>query len=78
MHRTLALAAVVAAFAVPAFAGDIHVSLVGKTPAEIKKDIHRAATNVCLSEGYTLFTEHLTCVSEVENQALAAAYGTGR
>jgi hypothetical protein len=70
MYRTLALAAAVAALSVPAFASDITVTLAGKPKAQVVAEIHSAAIAVCRDDGYILFDEQLSCVAEVEGQAL--------
>lgn len=43
-------AALVAALATPAAAGDMKVSLVGKTPAQVEAEIYSAARTVCRAE----------------------------
>ena len=71
MYRTLALAAAIAALSAPAFAGDITISLAGKTKAQVMTEIHIAATTVCIKEGYTRLSDQLSCAAQVEQDALA-------
>ena len=71
MVRTLVLAASIAALSVPAFAGDITISLAGKTKAQVVTEIHNAAASVCESEGYRQLSDRIACMAEVEHQALA-------
>ena len=71
MMRTLVLAASIAALSVPAFAGDITISLAGKTKAQVVTEIHNAAASVCESEGYHRLPDQIACMAEVEHQAMA-------
>ena len=71
MVRTLVLAASVAALAVPAFAGDITISLAGKTKAQVIAEIHNAANSICAEEGHQPLSQHVACVAQVEQEALA-------
>ncbi|MDP3855833.1 hypothetical protein [Phenylobacterium sp.] len=52
-------AAAAIAFAAPAAAAEVRVSLVGKTAAQIDADLNRAARTVCMREtfGETLITD---------------------
>ncbi len=70
MYRTLALAAAIAALSVPAFAGDITISLAGKTKAQVMNEIHLAATSVCIKSGYTQLGMQLACTAQVEQDTL--------
>ena len=71
MYRTLVLAASIAALSVPAFAGDVTISLAGKTKAEVVAEIQHAAAAVCAQQGYVLMYERMSCVSQVEHDALS-------
>jgi hypothetical protein len=71
MYRTLALAAALAALAVPAFAQDITIHLNGKNKAQILAEIHAAAGAVCWHSGYKALDEQHMCAAEAEQQARA-------
>jgi hypothetical protein len=71
MYRTLAVAAAFAAVCAPAFAGDVSISLAGKTKAQVIAEIRNAASSVCAKEVYSNLDQHMTCVSEAEHDALA-------
>lgn len=73
MYRTFALAASIAALSIPAFAGDVTISLEGKSKAQIESEIHKAAEAVCLENGYTGFGDRVACIRDVEDAALASA-----
>jgi hypothetical protein len=70
MYRTFALAAAIAALSVPAFAGDISISLAGKTKAQVIAEIHNAAASVCSEQGYTHLDQFAGCVVQVERDAV--------
>ena len=72
MFRTLALAAAIVAISAPAFAGDVTISLAGKTKAQVMSEIHVAATSICIKEGYTQLSTQLSCTAQVEQDALAS------
>ena len=76
MYRTLALAASIAALSVPAIAGDITISLAGKTKAQVMNEIHLAATTVCIKEGYTQLSMQMACTAQVEQDALLSLEAT--
>src|SRR4051794_37823218 len=61
MFKTTALALLAAAaFTAPAFAADlasVRVTLTGKSPAEIERDIHNAAAAVCADAGPSCVNE---------------------
>jgi hypothetical protein len=71
MYRTVVLAVAIAALSIPAFAGDITISLAGKTKAQVLAEIHHAAATVCFEKGDTQMPGYSACTSEVEQQALA-------
>ncbi|HUO22488.1 MAG TPA: hypothetical protein VMU59_08230 [Caulobacteraceae bacterium] len=71
MYRTLALAASVAVLCTPAFAGDISISLAGKTKAQVIAEIRNAAASVCAQEGYTHLDQRMTCMTEAEHEAVS-------
>ncbi len=51
MFRVMTLAAVAATLiAAPAGAAEIHISTVGKSPAQLQDDIRHAATKLCRAE----------------------------
>jgi hypothetical protein len=68
MIRTLVFVGALAALATPAMARDIKVSLVGKTPDQIRVDIRKAAGRVCqeaLRFSAASFSAQPTCVAQV-------------
>jgi hypothetical protein len=70
MYRTLAVAAAFAALCAPAFAGDVSISLAGKTKAQVIAEIRNAASSVCARETYSNLDQRMTCVSEAEHEAM--------
>jgi hypothetical protein len=65
------LAASIAALSVPAFAGEITISLAGKTKAEVVAEIRHAARSVCSEQDFNDLGEQRYCVAEAESDALA-------
>jgi len=74
MIKTLTILSAFVAIAGPASAGDITVSLVGKTPAAIHADIERAAATAC-REAYASsalgFYQTSQCVADTVRETQA-------
>lgn len=79
MLRILALAAAGAALlAAPASAETIRVSLAGKTPAQVKAEVHKAAALLCHQETFGSLVEadaQRACVEHTVRHTLAQAPG---
>jgi hypothetical protein len=76
MIRTLSLAAAAATLiALPASAQSIRVSPVGKSDAQVKAEVFKAARAVCLHQvpfpSFPLVTEYRACVDDTTRNALA-------
>jgi hypothetical protein len=75
MIRTTVAALAFAFAAVPAFAADgVHISLAGKSPAEVHAEIVKAASQVCYAQTLhePLFAHLYTaCISQSVSQAVA-------
>jgi hypothetical protein len=78
MLRMTLLAATVALFATTASAQSIRISTVGKTPAELKAEVVKAAEQLCrLETGSSIFPleSQAACVTATVRAALAQAPG---
>ncbi|MFC3080125.1 hypothetical protein ACFODL_18645 [Phenylobacterium terrae] len=74
MMKIIAVAALAAAVAAPAFAGDIRVSVAGKSRAQVEAELNAAVRRVCLREieGQTLKLDAFgRCVDAGRDAALA-------
>jgi hypothetical protein len=80
MLRILSLAATAAALvAAPAMAAEsIHVSIAGKTPAQVKADVRQAAAELCHQQTFGSLVEadaQRACIEHTVRHTLAQATG---
>ncbi len=74
MNRIVILAAAAALIARPASAESIHISTVGKSPAQVRTEVFKAAYKLCAHEtvGATLLVEEMrACVDSTVRVTLA-------
>jgi hypothetical protein len=76
MNRILSLAAAAALIALPASADSIHISTIGKSPAQVRDEVFKAAFKLCSQEtvGATFRTDEMrACVAHTTRATFAQA-----
>lgn len=75
MNRIAFLGAAAAALiALPAAAQSIHISTAGKSPAQVRAEVHKAATRLCevQADGSTIWYDEMhACVDNTTRDTLA-------
>jgi hypothetical protein len=74
MNRIISLAAAAALIALPASAESIRISTVGKSPAQVRDEVFKAANKLCAQEtvGATFRVEEMrACVSQTARATFA-------
>jgi sirohydrochlorin ferrochelatase len=75
MNRIAFLGAAAAALiALPASAQSIHISTIGKSPAQVRAEVHKAATRLCeqQADGSTIWVDEMrACVDNTTRDTLA-------
>lgn len=75
MNRIAILGAAAAALiALPASAQSIHISTAGKSPAQVRDEVHKAATRLCeqQADGSTIWYDEMrACVANTTRDTLA-------
>jgi hypothetical protein len=74
MHRIVLLAAAAALIALPASAQSIRISTVGKSPAQVRNEVYKAAYKLCAANAYgsTIWIDEMRACADGTTRATLA------